>query len=506
MTAFRKLWSITGLLLLVASSCATGNTGGKPLPEFIRTGVAGQDLREPAAAIDLNDDPHVIEIDLTAEVSQYEFIAGHPSEVWTYNGQLPGPQIEAQVGDELIVHFHNELPMETMVHWHGIRLPQAMDGSHASQDPVPPGGNFEYRFTLPDAGLYWYHPHVAADDQFSRGLYGTILVRDPADPLADLPSRVLVLSDIELDSHGQVVPASEREHDEIEHSLGTIGNTLLVNGQIEAELDMQRGGRERWYLVNAAAARVFKLGLEGGSLWQVGSDGGLIEQPVEISSQVMAPGERCELVVDAPDKAASGRLLNLSYQQLFLVDSYTPEPDRGLLNLSYSGEAMPDPEPLPTQLRDFPEFAAPVQSRGFQLTAIVPGDQHSSASTLHETASGGHGDLSGVKFRINGETFPNVPIIEAKLGSVEEWRLNNHTGMDHPFHLHGFRFQLVAINDVPVESREWKDTLNLPGSVQGTDWYKVLVSLDGYPGLWPYHCHILHHQELGMMAEVRVTP
>ena len=123
-------------------------------------------------------------------------------------------------------------------------------------------------------------------------------------------------------------------------------------------------------------------------------------------------------------------------------------------------------------------------------------------------AEGGHGGLedSPVQFRINGQVFPNVPSFEPKLGTTEIWRINNHTPMDHPFHIHGYHFQILSIDDVPYPYRAWKDTVNLPTTEFGDQWYELAVVYDGYPGTWPYHCHILHHQELGMMGEFTVVP
>src|SRR5262245_23060799 len=148
-------------------------------------------------ALDINPDPHIVEVDLEAAVSSLEIVPGVRSHVWTYNGGLPGPLIHARVGDRIIVHFTNKLPKPTTVHWHGVRVPIEMDGvPDVSQPAVQPGGAFTYDFVVPDAGLFWYHPHVMSAAQVGFGLYGALLVDDPNDTVAADDQNVLVLSDI----------------------------------------------------------------------------------------------------------------------------------------------------------------------------------------------------------------------------------------------------------------------------------------------------------------------
>src|SRR3954469_2271107 len=131
-------------------------------------------------AVDTNHDPRVVEVNLDARVASLEIAHGVRTEAWTYNGGLPGPLIRARVGDRLIVHFTNRLPTPTTVHWHGVRVPIQMDGvPEVSQPDVVPGGSFTYDFIVPDAGLYWYHPHVNSAAQVGFGLYGPLLVEDP---------------------------------------------------------------------------------------------------------------------------------------------------------------------------------------------------------------------------------------------------------------------------------------------------------------------------------------
>ncbi len=160
-----------------------------------------------APAQDLNPDPHVLEVNLEAKPVELEILPGKKTTVWTYNGQLPGPLLRAQVGDRVIVHFKNSLPVATTIHWHGLRVSNEMDGAPGvTQPPIEPGAEFRYEFVLKDAGTYWYHPHVDSAVEVGRGLYGPIVVEDPNDPNAFGDDLVLVLSDMSLDEDGQPLP------------------------------------------------------------------------------------------------------------------------------------------------------------------------------------------------------------------------------------------------------------------------------------------------------------
>ena len=156
---------------------------------------AGENKSEPLTwhplekTADLDPAPNVLEVEIVARQAEIEILPGVKSAAWTYNGMFPGPLLEAKVGDTLKVHFKNELPQATTIHWHGIRLPATMDGAMVMMDPVQPGGTFEYEFVLRDAGYYWYHPHMYTDEAMERGLYGAIVVREAVEPKVDVDFR-----------------------------------------------------------------------------------------------------------------------------------------------------------------------------------------------------------------------------------------------------------------------------------------------------------------------------
>ena len=223
--------------------------------------------------LDLDPDPHVLEIQLEAGVTDLELLEGVRTPAWTYNGSLPGPLLRARVGDRVIVHFKNSLPEPTTIHWHGLRIPAAMDGvPEHSQPSVLPGETFDYDFVLPDAGTYWYHPHYASAAQVGNGLYGPIIVDDPAEPAELGTETVLVFSDISLNSDGGLEPPDGGG--DFGTLFGREGNTHLVNGKVLPTLHVREGLRQRWRLINAARSRFEQLELPGNSFVRIGGEGG----------------------------------------------------------------------------------------------------------------------------------------------------------------------------------------------------------------------------------------
>ena len=255
-----------------------GNHANLPPAQPLIRPAPRDGLRVAPVAPDENADPALVEVSLTAGIASGAFLPGTSTQVWAYNGTVPGPTIEARRGDEVLVHFRNDLPEPTTVHWHGVRVPNDMDGAGRLLEPVPPGGTFDYRFIVPDDGLFWYHPHVRSDVQVEKGLYGAIVVRDPAAPDLDVGAeRVLVLDDVLVDPATGVV---DERVDARAMMMGREGNLLLVNGEpSNGALLVAPGERVRLRLVNAANARFFNLRLDGGTVVQLGSDGGLLPAP-----------------------------------------------------------------------------------------------------------------------------------------------------------------------------------------------------------------------------------
>ncbi len=446
---------------------------------------AGNQLREPMLLTDINPAPNIVEVELVAGVSTVEYLAHKPAEVWAYRDgavadakpSVPGPMLRAKVGDEVIVHLRNELPEETTIHWHGLRLPPDADGTPSSQTPVLPGAEYEYRFTAKDASSFWYHPHVRAYDQIERGLYAPLVIDGGVTPEV-AADRYLVLDDVKLDADGKL----NQDTSELDRMLGRQGNVLLVNGQrAPVKLDVAAGSRERWRFVDAANGRFFNLRIPGASMLVIGSDGGLLPAPYRAETLLITPGERYDVLVTFDGDMKRGAVL-----QTLHYDRGHDIPDPGpqdLLEVAY-GPSNGTPAPLPDTWGEAPNL--PIDD----TTAVRP-------FVLEEFEPKG----LPVMFTINGEQWPDTKPIHVDRGTIEIWSVQNKAEMDHPFHLHGMFFQVIDAPGMPPALSGWKDTVNVPQLAT----VRFAVKYDP-PGMWMFHCHILEHAELGMMGDLMVMP
>jgi FtsP/CotA-like multicopper oxidase with cupredoxin domain len=435
-------------------------------------------LHEPPVLRDQAPAPGVVEVTLTA--ASIELPAGGRG--MAYNGSVPGPTLSVREGDRVVVHFRNDLAEPTTVHWHGLHLPAGADGS--PYDPVPPGGRRDYVFTPQrgSAGTYWYHPHPhhRTGYQVAHGLFGALIVRAADDPLpATLTEHLLILTDHRLLADGGPdLPSPESPAGRIDRENGREGEVLLVNGQRMPAIPIRSGEVQRWRVINASAARVYRLAIPGQQLLQVGTDGGLFEHPVETSEIVLASSERAELLVRGTGAPGSAAVL-----QTLPYDRYIPQTrptdwnrPRDLLTLSYTHEAPAAPVAIPATLRPVPAL----DTTGVATTRVI---------------SLGQG-------LINGRTMDMSRVdVAAPLGATEIWQIENLVGMDHPFHLHGFQFQVLDRDGVPEPFRAWKDTVN----VRRHETVRFIVRYDDFPGRWMFHCHILDHEDHGMMGVLEVS-
>lgn len=455
---------IAPVVVLVAGACSSEPAGESAKPDPLSL----------ATAPDMNPDPNVLEVNLEAREADKSYGAGPTTRVWTYNGTVPGPFFDAKVGDRLVVHFENTLPEPTTIHWHGVRVPSTMDGSLAMQNPIPSGGSFEYAFTLKDAGLYWFHPHIRSDIQVQKGLYGVIRVRGDAEPQADV-ERVLVLDDIRLGPDGSITEYL----DDTAKMMGREGKTLLVNGVASARLPVRSGSLMRLRLVNVANGRFFNLRLPNHRWHVIGVDGGLLPKPYDVETLLIGPGERYDVmvVIDAAP-GADIIITNEPYERGHDSGKASSLP---LMTLAIENEGRLTDRTLPQTSRELERLA--------ERPADFPVD-------LDEEMRG-----ENVVFTINGKAYPDVAPITVKRDDIRALEVTNKSEMDHPFHLHGFFFQVLAKNGVAVPSEQLanKDTIIVPRESS-----LRLVSRFDEPGKWMYHCHILEHAEAGMMGELHV--
>jgi FtsP/CotA-like multicopper oxidase with cupredoxin domain len=476
MSVSRSLGIAAALMLLDCGSEDTEQAPSQP--------SGWDDEVRLATPEDLNADPHVLELNLEARVTDLELVPGLTTPAWTYNGVLPGPLIRAKKGDRLVVHFKNSLPEPTTIHWHGLRIPVAMDGvPDHSQAAVEPGATFEYDFVLPDAGTYWYHPHFASAGQVGDGLYGALVVEDTTEPEDLGDETVLVFSDIGLAADGSLEPRDTGG------ALGTVfgreGNVHLVNGKVHPTLHVRAGLRQRWRLINAAKSRFEQLELPGNMFTRIGGEGGFIEAPEAQSRLMLAPGQRADVLVEPalPQDYAAERRLALrwvAYDRGFGT-AYN-RPDEEVLELRFA------------QGSDGRAPALPSLSRDIALLPLEGATPVDVSLTLDTNPDG------GPAMGINGVPAWEADHLQARLGERQLWTVRNTFEWDHPFHLHGFFFQVVDVNGVAPSVREWRDTVNVP--VDGT--LRFAVQFDERPGMWMFHCHILDHADAGMMGTVHL--
>jgi suppressor of ftsI len=469
------------IAVLCAGCIGTPAPGPPPSPiSASPSPPPGSELQAPPTLVNASRRSRTVEVQLTAAPARLSLVPGVETEVFAYNGRSPGPTLEVREGDRVVVRFRNDLPEPTTVHWHGLHLPFDADGSPFH--PVAPGAEHTYEFTIPHgtAGTYWYHPHPhhRTGYQVGRGLYGAIIVRAADDPLAHLPDKLLILSDNRLTADGAIdLPARNSPAGHLDAENGREGSLLFINGQQSPTVRIRSGEVQRWRVINASGARVYRLALPGHTLLHVGSDGGLFEHPVEVEELVLANGERAELLVRGVGRPGeSVALQSLPY------DRYVPQTrpqdwnrTLELLTLEYTHEAPVRAPALPATLRHVP----PLDTSAVSVRRVVVMTQ-------------------GL---LNGQAM-NMSRVDkvAELGATEIWEIENLVGMDHPFHLHGFQFQLLDRNGVPEPQRKWKDTVNLPKHQSA----RFIVRFDNHAGKWMFHCHILSHEDDGMMGVLEI--
>jgi FtsP/CotA-like multicopper oxidase with cupredoxin domain len=480
MRVYAWMSSIALTLGLTVGPVAPTLSSGQIAPRQLTAAEVSQpdgwdaDLTLPQPA-DLDPAANVLEFTLEAKVAEIEVKPGVKTAVWTYNGILPGPYIRAKVGDTVIVHFKNSLPEETTIHWHGLRVPNNMDGAPGmTQDPIAPGARFRYEFVVRDAGTYWYHPHVNSSAQVGWGLYGPIVVEDPQDPKAFGDDVVLMLSDMSVDDQGQLLPKDNGGS--FGDLFGREGSLMLVNGRVKPRLKARAGKPQRWRIINAARARYYAFSIRGNPFVRLGGDNGLAARSETLTRVSVVPGERVDLVFTpslAPGVVTPLRWLatDRGYGTAF---NRQPET---FMEIETVDEPPVTPVAVPEQLRPIMRIdtGSAVQQR-LELTI--------------------ERDRTTVEMGINGMPSWKATPLHARIGETQVWTLVNNSPFDHPFHLHGYFFQVIDESEV----LEWKDTVNVP--VDST--VRIAIQFDERPGMWMFHCHILDHADVGMMGHLHV--
>jgi FtsP/CotA-like multicopper oxidase with cupredoxin domain len=428
--------------------------------------------------------------------------AAPKTDVWAYQGTVPGPELRVKQGERLRVLFENRLPEETTVHWHGVRVPNAMDGvPHLTQAPIAPGQSFVYEFACEDAGTFWYHPHARSFEQVERGLAGALIVEE-REPIKVDRDVVWMLDDWRLTPEGKISDDFGSRMD-ASHA-GRLGNVVTINGRVPEQFAVRAGERIRMRLINVANARIFSLDFGGHKPMVVALDGHPIEPHVPSDRRVtLGPGARADIVLDCTGKPE---------QTYTIFDRFYERQQYRLIDLVYGEAALrgapfgdvarlaPNPvaEPaLDNAVRHMIEFGGGMMDP--KMRRMAQGERMGMMHDMRERMQ------RGSMWSINGVFIPpgehaHEPFLKLDRGKSYVFDMQNDTAWWHPMHLHGHVFRVLSRNGDPAPRREWLDTvLMAPG-----ERVEIAFVADN-PGDWMFHCHILEHMQAGMMGTIRVA-
>jgi FtsP/CotA-like multicopper oxidase with cupredoxin domain len=460
---------------------------------------------------------------------------GDPTAIWGYEGQTPGPTLRVRQGEELKVRLVNQLLQPTTIHWHGIRLPNAMDGTVLTQAPVEPGDSFDYVFAPPDAGTFWYHPQVHAAEQVDRGLYGALIVEEESPP-EGMSDVLMVIDDWWLYDSGAISEDSFGDLMVAAHG-GRKGNWMTVNGISRPRLTAPAGERLRLRLINAANARIMRLAFARADPHLLAIDG----QPVSPRSLgaealVLPPGGRADIglprgieqVIVTIDIEGEPLELATIERQRQPVRAPEQEPEPGN---DAEAEAEPEGE-AETAVEAEPEIAAEteivaeaeIEPDAGDFAALpdnpLPATLDLAGAELVDVVmeGGAMGDMTGAVLDGKAMTMPELlshgmawaingiagladdPLVSVERGQTVVLGIENVTAWAHALHLHGHHGRIIEEDGRTLDDPAWRDTVLIEPQRR----LKVAFVADN-PGKWLLHCHILEHGETGMMTWIEVV-
>ncbi|MCE8529856.1 MAG: copper oxidase [Rhodobacterales bacterium 34-62-10] len=418
---------------------------------------------------------------------------GYPAtSIWGYEGRAPGPAIRVRRGERVQRRLVNNLPEPTSIHWHGIRIDNAMDGvSGLTQEAVAPGQAFDYDFVAPDAGTYWYHAHNRSWVQVARGLHGPLIVEEAEPPQVDR-EETLVLDDWLLDPETALIDESFDNPMRMSHG-GRIGNLITTNGQFDPAIPVERHTRLRLRLINVSNARIFPLQLAGLRGWTVALDGMPLATPEPLEGVlVLAPAQRADLIVDVTAEAGeTAHLVRLgnddrpASQVAFPVSASAARTPRAapaaLPPNSVSGlGSLADARPL--------RLVMSGGAMGRMNSAVLGGERLGFRDLAARGRFWAFNDMA---------EMTQAPLADLSLGERVRLEIVNETVFPHAMHLHGMHFREIRDGRPAGPMR---DTLLV--AAQET---REIGFVADNPGDWLFHCHMLSHAESGMMTWVRLT-
>ncbi len=419
---------------------------------------------------------------------------GPATAIWGFDGLAPGPVLRIRQGSRLLVEAVNRLTEPTTIHWHGLRLPNAMDGvPDLTQPAIQPGETFRYDFVPPDAGTFWYHPHLNTSEQMGRGLFGALIVEEAEPPPVDR-ELLWVLSDWRLDGEGQVTADFTEPFDQMHD--GRIGKLITLNDRLADEVAVTAGERLRLRLVNAAQARIFVLAFEGHTPVIVARDGQPCPPHAPDDGLLwLGPGMRADLILDAVGKPG---------ERFAVVDHRNNKHPAPLVVLAYDQGQVLRESPLDAPMALTPNpLPLPDLGTAESLALTFAGGM---SMAMHSTTGSDH--TMDQPWTINGQAMSHAggqmhhgtPLYRLALGRTYRLAMSNQSDWWHPIHLHGMHMQLLSQDGQPAPRQPWLDTILLPPRGEA----EVALVADN-PGRWMLHCHIIQHQEAGMAAVLEVA-
>jgi len=436
-----------------------------------------------------------IELAARADTIQVVDDGGSRTRIWGYNGQVPGPTIRLKQKDWVRARLVNRLPVATTIHWHGIRIDNAMDGvSGLTQDAVDPGRSFDYAFQVPDAGTFWYHAHTRSWEQVARGLYG-VLVVDETEPVPVDRDYVFVIDDWQLDQDAQIHEASFGSLHDWSHG-GRLGQWITVNGKPFEKFPVTRGQRIRLRVVNTANARVFTLNFGKLEPYVIAFDGQPAAPRPLGKFLTIAPAQRVDLVFDMIDDAGGSTPVEvMTRREVIQVAEFVSERAAGpRSNSVFQPFAELPANPLPTalQLADAKRVGLLMEggAMGGMRSAMLKGKQLSIQELVSE----------GAVWAFNGTVgMSDAPLVSARRGQTVVIDIRNQNRWPHAMHLHGHHFKVIERDGRVVNDEIWRDT----ELIQAGESASIGFVADN-PGKWLFHCHMLEHQAGGMTTWLEI--
>lgn len=414
--------------------------------------------------------------------------------VWGFDGSVPGTPIRISHGQSLDATIHNALEVPTAVHWHGIRLPNAMDGvAGLTQAAIQPGESFRYQFTPPDSGTYWYHSHVNAYEQVGRGLYGPLIIDEATPPVIDR-DLVWMIDDWRLLEDASISNDFGAGHDR--SHAGRIGNVATVNGRFRDVIKVQSGERIRLRLINASNARVFALSFGDLTPSVIAIDGQAVKPYQSKEPIIIGAAGRVDVILDmSGDPGSNMPVVDSFYRESFDLTRFVYE-DKPKRESALQSAIDLSPPQIPE-----PDLANAIEQEVIIAGGAMGGLQRAKFNGqwvgLREIAQQGYvwaiNDVVGNKLEM-------PPLIDTKKGQSVRLTIRNETAFPHPMHLHGHHLKLLSIDGAAVPEPRWLDSpLIMPKQAM------EFAFVADNPGKWLFHCHALEHHAAGLGALVQIT-